>query len=139
MLHTYSTETDGGESLNKPPSGRWRPKKPNLGSPPTEPVVLCQAGSRSVRRSGCQESIGTSAPHSTFQRVENQDAFQTSRNRRCCRCPRLNCEILWALHNHKTTGTFSLLSGASGTDFCTCIYNTEHLFLEPKHCNNMSS
>lgn len=57
---------------------------------------------------------------------------------RCC-CPRMNCEILWALHNYQTAGTFSLLSGASGTDFCTCIYKTKHLFLELKDCNNMSS
>lgn len=42
MFHTYRTGTDeeGGDSLFKPPSGRWRPKKPNLSSPPTEPVVL---------------------------------------------------------------------------------------------------
>lgn len=58
---------------------------------------------------------------------------------RCCCCPRMNCEILWVLHNYKTAGTFSLLSGASGTDFCTCIYKTKHLFLEPENCNNMSS
>lgn len=39
----------------------------------------------------------------------------------------------------KTAGTFSLLSGASGTVFCTCIYNTQHLFPELEHHNNMSS
>lgn len=39
------------------------------------------------------------------------------------RCPCMNCEILWALHNYKTAGTFSLLSGASGTVFAPVFTN----------------
>lgn len=106
---------------------------------------LRQAGSR-VLLSGVHRHVSATFHISTggrirMGRLERPGAAALLRRRRrcCCCCPRMNCEILWALHNYKTAGTFSLLSGASGTDFCTCIYKTKHLFLELKHCNNMSS